>query len=63
MDNEERMDFWISAERNLTADEFRILRYLHYGYTYRDITGMTTHSLGGVFNKVQKLKEKLNKTL
>ena len=41
-------DFWIDAERNLTTEEFRILRLLADGYSERDIAEMSTFSKGGI---------------
>ena len=67
MDNEERMDFWIDAERSLTADEFRILRMLADGYTCEDVAGMSTFSRRTAYRRklcvVKKVAEMWHKTL
>ena len=61
------MDFWIDAERSLTADEFRILRMLADGYTERDIAEMSTFSKGGIYRKklcvIKKVAEMWGKSL
>ena len=60
-------DFWIDAERNLTTEEFRILRLLADGYSERDIAEMSTFSKGGIYRKkvcmLKKVAELWGKTL
>ena len=60
-------DFWIDAERSLTAEEFRVLRLLAAGYTEREIRVMSTFSKGGIYRKkvciIKKVAEMWGKTL
>ena len=67
MNDQDRIDFWIDAERGLTTDEFRLLRLLADGYTCRDIAQMSTYGRQTVYNRYEKiyikLQQKLDKTL
>ncbi len=52
-------DFWIDAERNLTAEEFRILRLLADGYSCGEVAEMSTFGRRSTYRKKIKICEKV----
>ena len=59
MDDQDRIDFWIDAERVLKPDEYRILRLIADGYSCEEVAQMSTFSRRTCYRKHKDVYTKL----
>ena len=56
MNDQDRIDFWIDAERCLSSVDLKILRLLCDGYNYKEVSEMAGMTTGKVDYRIKKIR-------